>query len=110
VVDLSMEDQRQQAAEDARPLPRNDEARLAALLSRAGRRSARREVLNFSACDEAEPGPVTGEANCGPSDPLNNICLSRYHDPSCGSMASGEVTGALRPVLRGGNGHRSPTS
>lgn len=101
-IELSMEHERQQAAEDSQPLPPGDEARLAVLLGRAGRRSAQREVLNFAGPYDEDGGPVTGQPNCGYTDPGTGLCIERYHDMGCGSMASGDVTEALRPVLAGG--------
>jgi hypothetical protein len=103
-IELSMAEHERQAAEDAQPLPKLDEDRLAILLGRAGRRSTRREVLNFAGEDEWDEngGPVTGARNCGVTDELTGLCRERYHDTSCGSVSDGETTQALTPTLRGG--------
>jgi hypothetical protein len=97
----------QVAAEDSAPQPRSAEARLARSLSRIAAGTYQPGTLEFSSASTAarelararwgahQPGPVTGRANCGPSDDLG-YCTGPFHDPSCGSIASTEIGEAMR--------------
>jgi hypothetical protein len=43
----------------------------------------------------SQPGPVTGQPNCSGSDDFG-MCRGRYHDASCGSLASTDIAEGLR--------------
>ena len=102
-IEMSYTRQQQQAAEDAAPMARSPEDRLAAAVGRVSRGtySAPREVLDF-AQETVSYGvsSLTSLENCDTTDVHTGLCRARYHQAGCGSYAGPDmVTDGLRTQM-----------
>jgi hypothetical protein len=97
-IELSSAMDELRVLEDAEPLPRLSEDRLAHLLGRIGFGSYTPSDTGHPS-HAGHPSAVTVQANCGPSDEYG-YCQARYHTAHCGSLSTAEMAEVTRDGLR----------
>ena len=112
-IDLAVQDQAARdvtrRAEDAAPVPRGSEDRLAHLLGRIERDTYAPGAMLFATQGRDELGrwaenppdrwsSVTGQGNCGTADSYGR-CAERFHAAGCGSLATPDIANELRPQM-----------